>query len=332
MSGRRRSPGWAHLTIAERCRLVSSVAERLAEHPPQCLSDWGVISVGAGWRVRESQNRRVIRGRTPVLTLTVKRKRAESQLACDGCIPPHWPVHRGRGESRHLIHIPIDVCRANTRVQAHSPRVAPADANNRMGAACVLLKDKSGAQWLLSCHHVLGDSSASARLTPRTRLAITVHGRNGSHRLADQRHFGLLEAGRSDCVDAAVVRIDPADPVAGTDWSRYPHAVESDAGIWQNGARLLTPRGVIALRYVHTLANAAVEYSSGATAGIVRLAVFESVGDAIPQPGDSGSPAISAEGKWIGMHIAGDGRWSYVIPAYVLLSNKVFDKEFHLST
>lgn len=31
------------------------------------------------------------------------------------------------------------------------------------------------------------------------------------------------------------------------------------------------------------------------------------------------------------MHIAGDGRWSYVIPAYVLLNSEVFGKKFRLS-
>ncbi|KFN48232.1 hypothetical protein [Arenimonas composti] len=322
-------PGWGALPMRERCRLIVGLARELADDPPLCFLDWGVIGVAAGWREHEREGR-VSRGRAPVLALMVRRKRPMASIAAARRIPPCWPVTLGQGRSRRRYQVPIDVCRL-PRASAHGPRVALSNGSGREGAACVVLEDDVDWRWLLSCHHVIGDSSVDPGLVPRASLGITLRGRNGLHRLDPLRRFGLLRAGRRKCVDAALARIDPADPVGPADWSRYPHAVADTDAHWKDEARMLSPRGPIRLRFVRHHHDLTVHYLSGASAGIRELFEFHAV-DAVPQGGDSGSAVLDGEGRWLGMHIAGDSRASFVLPAYVLLDPNALQARYYLST
>ena len=119
MSGSRCRPGWGKLSVPERCRLVRRLARRLAQNPPERFADWGVVGVGAGWRVRESEGNRVIRGRTPVVSFMVRRKQRKDRLRALRLIPSCWPVLLGKGKNSRVYRVPIDVCRSSLSAVAY---------------------------------------------------------------------------------------------------------------------------------------------------------------------------------------------------------------------
>lgn len=328
--------GWRQLPAKRKRQVVERLARRLMRDWPESLDRWGVVSVGFGWRVKESQ-RRVLRAGAPVLTLVVARKKKKQHLSAERLIPRAWPVTVRTGKLRHRVAVPIDVCRQGPDAHAHAPRLAPtAGADGRDGTACVVLSNSDSGRWVLGCHHVIGDSSVDPNIAPRPTLPISFQGFSGMRSLGRRRYFGPLGAGRSDCVDAAVVQIRESDPVTGADWGKYPKKSAPKYSYWETvlgTVQLLTRRGLMDMKFIGLRDNLRIQYLSGAWAGIREVALFE-VTDAVLRPigGDSGAPALASGGEWVGMHIAGnDEGLSVVIPSFVLLDSTVFGMTVQLS-
>lgn len=319
---------WSALSMERRRRIVADLARYLHAHPFPHLARWGVQSVGFGWRVHEREAGRVLR-RSPVLVLVVPRKLRPNALAAERLIPRSLSVRHVIDGVEVTLNVPIDVCRAGPAVCAHSPRLTPQIAGGtRYGTACVILGDDTGKRWILSCHHVIGDSNIDPGLRPKAAIGLTV----GNHiELGVGRRFGPLSPQGVDCVDAALARIVSRSPVDASIWTLYPSGYPDAFDYWEAakaGPKLFCNGLIVPLRFLKVQFEWEVSYLGGARAWIREVALFEvTTSGSRPAGGDSGAPVLALDGRWLGMYIAGglttiDGirrRAAVVIPPYVIL-------------
>lgn len=343
---------WRRLPRAQQRRIVAALARRLRDDPPPDFQRWGVVSVGYGWRIRQSRNR-ILRD-VLVLSLSVRRKQRASGLAVTRRIPRRWPVTATVDGRRGRVHVPIDVCETLRRVRTHDgdpvPRldVTSVGMPTARGAACVLLRDAGQRRWLLSCHHVLGNSNFNPVLEPDWAAAVLAEARDRSRVLAEEREFASLQPGGYDCVDAGLCRVEP-DALSPGDWSTYPVAAATRQRFLNDATgtpRVCTPRNrVLDVRFLKLDYDFQMNYRSGASAFMREVALFEvAPAQESPVGGDSGSPVIGRAGVWLGMHIGGGqlpmregGALVYrsvsvVLPSYVLLDRDTFGRAVSLST
>ncbi len=323
---------WQRLSIERRCRIVASLARRLADHPLPDFRNWKISGVGFGWRVRESRDG-AVRWRAPALILIVPRKIARTALSPERRIPRYLPVRRSVEGRSVLLHVPIDVRQRTPIARAHSPELVAGSGANaaRLGTGCVVLQDKDGKRWLLGCHHVIGDSNSHPTLRPDPSMAFSAISAFGRSALGAGRRFGPLSADASGCVDAALARIVGGSPLDSSFWSLYPQGHPSGFAYWSQAQR--TPRvfcGAVAvqLRFLGVEFDRPMRYLGGARAGMREVALYEiPASSARPTAGDSGAPLVSIDGKWLGMYIGAgrtkiDGalrRVALVIPPHVIL-------------
>ena len=86
----------------------------------------------------------------------------------------------------------------------------------------------------------------------------------------------------------------------------------------------------VGLTYVRHAFDQPVVYESGATVVISEVIISRSTSSSRPRGGDSGGAVIDDD-ILIGMHIAGDVRFSYAIPAYVLVGGPAFRPRLSLA-
>ena len=347
-----RTAPWRRLSRERQRRIVATLAHRLRDAPPPEFARWGVIQVGYGWRIRQSRNQ-VVRD-VLVLSLTVQRKRHVSKLAPERRIPHRWTVTARIDRQRHRVRIPVDVCEVLRRVRTHAaepvPRLDVTSAGMPMvkGAACVMLRDTQQRPWLLSCHHVLGNSNFDPALEPDWAAVVIAEARTRDAAIGPDRLFASLQPDAYDCVDAAIGRV-AAGALAPVDWSTYPVSASTRTSFLNDAtgvARLCTPRDrVLGLRFLKLDYDFQMNYRSGASAYMREVALFEvAPAQESPVGGDSGSPVIGRAGVWLGMHIGGGqlpmregGALVYrsvsvVLPSYVLLDRDTFGRSVSLST
>lgn len=346
-----RTAPWRRLPRERQRRIVAALAHRLRDAPPPEFARWGVIQVGYGWRIRQSRNQ-VVRD-VLVLSLTVRRKRHVSKLAPERRIPLRWTVTVRIDRQRHRVRIPVDVCEVLRRVRTHAaepvPRLDVTSAGMPMvkGAACVMLRDTQQRPWLLSCHHVLGNSNFDPALEPDWAAVVIAEARTRDAAIGPDRLFANLQPEAYDCVDAAIGRV-AAGGLAPVDWSTYPVSASTRTAFLNDAtgiARLCTPRDrVLGLRFLKLDYDFRMSYRSGASAFMREVALFEvPAGDEAPTGGDSGSSVLGRGGAWLGMHIGGGllpmrdaGTQTYrnvavVLPGYVLLDRETFGRTLQLA-
>ncbi len=331
---------WSDLSLESRCSIVAALARHLHKNPPWEFEVWGVTSVGFGWRTYERDAGRISR-RSPVLVLVVPRKLPSESLASGEKISRSLNIRRVINGVEVALKVPVDVCRRGSAARAHSPRLTPQIAGGwRYGTACVILEDEEGRRWILSCHHVIGDSNINPSLEPNTAVGLSV----GSNiQLGVGRRFGPLSAGASDCVDAALARIVSRHPVSTDIWSFYPSGYPDSFAYWSEAraeAKMFCTGLVVPLRFLRVEFDRQVRYLGGGRAYIREVAIFEVTrAGSRPAGGDSGAPVVSVNGQWLGMYIGGglmtiDGaqrRVAVVIPPHVILEEPSLGVTLELS-
>jgi hypothetical protein len=143
--------------------------------------------------------------------------------------------------------------------------------------------------------------------------------------------YGLLRGGSNDNFDVALARLavdadDPAamavmEPFAPFGGQRY---VEGHTEISElREYTIFTPRGAKTAAYVRGWASAEQIPVDYGPLGILRqrvLVIESSVSGGGTTAGDSGSPVVTKDRtRLVGMHFAGVGQVSYMIPAYELV-------------
>lgn len=345
-----RCAAWRALPRETQRRIVRSLARRFAAEPPSEFQPWGVVSVGCGWRIRQSQSR--VARDSYVLSFNVGRKLSDSLLRRDARIPRFWPATTMIAGRRFKVRVPVDVCETLRRVRAHGGEPVPrlkvtSDGSQPSnGAACVLLRDSQNRPWILSCHHVLGDSNFDPDLEPNWAATIAALTPTSSSILAGDREFGSLLPGSYDCIDAAICR-SSNESISSLDWTTYPGSTSTRGTFGSDVTgtpRLCTPRSkIIGLRFLKLDYDFQMNYRSGAAAFMREVALFEVIANGErPRAGDSGSPVIGRGGVWLGMHIGGgqlrmqdQGSRTYwdvsvVLPSYLMLDADTFGFKLRL--
>lgn len=346
----RRPATWRRLSRKDQRRIVTSLARKLRDQWPADFDRWGVVTIGFGWRIRQSRNR-IVRD-VLVLSLGVARKRESSRLQPERRIPRHWPVTARLRGQRCRLRVPIDVCESLRRLRAHGPSprldVTSDGMQPARGTACVLLLDASLHPWLLSCHHVIGNSNFDSLLDPDWSATVVAAGESRTATMTGDREFGRLQPDSYDCVDAGIGRF-AGSALTTTDWAAYPVAASTQGTFLADVAgtpRICTARGeIIATRFLKLEYDFEMRYRSKARAFMREVALLEVAGGALPPVGgDSGSPIIGRGGRWLGMHIGGgrlvmhaDGLATYrdvavVLPSHVLLDRDTFGRTLTLAT
>lgn len=333
---------WSELSFERRCRIVESVARRFYSHPLPQFVVWQVVGFGFGWRVRESRGSKVCR-RSPALVLIVPRKWPLHKLSTERRIPRFLRVRRTVNGQRVMLNVPIDVRRQGCTARSHSPHLIPGIVPGPpLGTACVMLEEADGKRWLLSCHHVIGNSDVSPTLTPDPEFPLSVESRGIHTRLGTGRRFGPLRRNAGGCVDAALARILSSSSLDSGFWLTYPSGSSSRFHYWRDVRKdptLLRADTPVRLAPLVIQYDRKMKYHSGAEAIMREVAIFEVVaGSEIPRGGDSGSPIVSRDGLWLGMHIGGgsaflDGkrrRIALVIPPYVIFDEEKLGTSLHL--
>jgi hypothetical protein len=199
------------------------------------------------------------------------------------------------------------------------------------GSVAAIVRDmpESGGRYFLTCHHVaclsVFDPNLEA-LTPAEAALLPDGSVIGT--TVREAWFGQ---GIGPCVDAALVRIDP-DDAANEDLSLpipltgYVTSIEQFHEERASGMALFSlhkPNGVL-VEFQRMRVDLEVSYQTGAVATIVEAMEYQ-----LPWPGtrngDSGGALVSANGVFLGMHIAGDGTTGFGIPAWMLLESPAFD-------
>lgn len=311
------------------------------------------VRVGFGLRQKSGASSRTRLFKTPVLVVHVRRKWAqEPKRGADARRVPPWIQLRVPVGGRSLqLAVPTDVCAESPTPRAHADRRSllvrsPRTNRSDKGSACALVRDPNnptGPVYILTCHHVAFSWAVtrSAQDSPKPNVFSVASGANAEALLGQStrpsRRFGPRVAAS---VDAALVKLDASGlniASAGAFWGNHPAAWPATKGqlaivATASTVRLVSKWGPATFDYVQHRFNQDVDYGAGRVVSIAQAVEFRSAsGSRDPQPGDSGGAMIAGRNLLLGMHIAGVGDTSYVIPAYLLFSSAVFQPRIDIA-
>jgi hypothetical protein len=334
---------WNRLSIARQRAVVRDCAHMLTRNWPDFF-DSNVVGLAFGAREKRvpagkrTRRKSQLLHECPTLIVVVEKKLSKSRLAKRRTakpIPEHiTAVVKVRGR-RVPVAIPTDVIQKPRAARAQGVeglqmRNAEAGLGIR-GSVAAIVRDipDSGERYFLTCHHVACLSLLDPNLEPLLPADATLLPVNSPIGTTEREAF--FGQGVGPCIDAALVRIDPDDaadedlslpmPITGAVTSFEQLEAERESGMALFS--LHKPGGApVEFQRIHV--NLDVTYESGAVATIVEAMEYRLVG---PQTrgGDSGGALISANGVFLGMHIAGAGFTGFGIPAYMLLESPAFD-------
>lgn len=315
-----------------------------------------VLRVGHGHRLKKYGRRRteaIIR--QPVLTIVVDQKwtkvqsrRAPAHEHVPQCVEFEVPL----GARRVRVAIPTDVVQERPIPRAHAqeqgvmamPGGSSLGGGPVIGTACTLVRNQAAANdanvYLLGCHHVIFRSLTTPGAQPDTSaVPFTVPEQDQPEQLGWATRPATFGVGVDGSIDAALVRLNDQGLALASARSYWGTAPDSWADtsdevallggdpftLWAAGGRTLK------LKYSQSLFDQPVAYQ-GATVRIVEVLVSRTLDPSdMPLAGDSGAPIVSGN-VLVGMHIAGEGRLSYAIPAYLLLGSPAFSPQLSLAT
>mgnify|MGYP002402410675 CR=1 FL=1 len=301
----------ATLGVRQQMLVASRVA---ALHRRALLQLPNVLQVTVGVRLRDG-----LRTTEPCVTVLVERKWSDRRRRV-GAIPGSLPARaRVRGHMR-AVNVPVDVVQrvrgrlnvgtAGDGIQIRHP--AWTGEHPPTGTVACVVRERGrpdAPPRLLSCHHVLA-------LTSSWRMPAFAA-------FADYR---VQLRGRS--------RVEGALALLPGNFRRMDAALASlsDTSAWSNDPRLtgILPQlsaATVPFDYRLLSANTGQEvpahfvrfesdYSQGGYEASSVVCRFRRVlvSECATSPGDSGAPLVSARGKLIAMHFAGEGRFSFALP------------------
>ncbi|MCP4249259.1 MAG: hypothetical protein GY778_19625 [bacterium] len=321
---------WRQLSAERQLAAVQEIVETRAKELGRAYT--GVVSVVAGFKRRGQPNRPRKVTPQPAVIFVVQEKRARGSGPKRGrqvpeCLFTYCTVRR----RRRLCAVPTDVECATTYAdisQENKTGSLNKQITVRRGGATltgvltcgVNLPSKSARTkppaYAMSCRHVLGMSSkfkkppigASVRLG-KTTLATTtsIHG-----------DFQVYPRFSYDLALAFVTNLAALRKALGrlslNDYVKKLEAIPK--GYW-----IRTPRGALKASYVAPHRNFPIKYKGVGWLHHVLLIESE-LAAASTKGGYSGSPVVTRKngGILLGMHIAGKGSKSMMIPAWLLMS------------
>lgn len=338
---------WKSLDVTDQAQalqeLLETRREELMRAYPDVLSiGWGYGTVRSGKkrvpltakRARNFQYARTI-DRELQVTFLVKRKldpEFASQTQTKRFLPKYLFLYWPAGEERLHCAVPTDVeCRSQYRFRGQSSVVATGGGKELSGALCCLVTvpQDGSTTYAVGCHHVF---MLSQRLyPPPSNRMVLLDGRIRTPLGAADR-FGTLWGGFRECLDAAMVRVDPAlalefapnlpkSPDFASHFSMIPEQVTIETP-----GRGNVPSRVIPANRVRfwPQANQPQTYARGyrVSGPIIHklLVELEAAGSLVTAGGDSGSPVYDANRRFLGMHIAAaDNNHFLMIPASEVL-------------
>jgi len=329
---------WDRLTLDQQHEAVREAAHHLARDRRRTF---GANIVGFGFGLR-SKASRLKRG-CPTLVVIVERKLSKSQLQRMPKVrevPRHVIVRMKIASRRVEIAVPTDVVTKPPQPKAQSvtglQMESLGDGLKIRGSVAAIVRDQQdiGERYFLTCHHVACLSLLDSDLQPHLPAEATLL--PDRIPIGDTEREAFFGTNVGPCVDAALVRIDL--DASGADLSLPVHAggfVDSIAQLQSEAATgmllfsLHKPDGhPVALQRVHV--DFDVRYETGAVATMVEAMEYRVQG-AKTRGGDSGGALISANGIFLGMHIAGAGSTGFGIPAYLLMESVAFDPPITLA-
>lgn len=284
-------------------------------------------------------------GNSPVLVLTVRRKRKKNVRATRfKAVPARVQIRVPLANRRVLVAIPTDVCEAR-RLRAHADRNACRAKSMKVGAQSVngsvaaLVRNVShpeGPVYLLGCQHVIHRTLVTANAVPDPTTELYSQGAGADRLGIASRPAPFGTQVRS--IDASLVRLNQGGRAivsAGEFWRKIATDYtgnEADLDeVSTLGWKLFSRFESTGLKYVRTLFDEPIKYGSNkVTVRIAEVVVSRSTGRS-PQGGDSGG-SVMAGPVLVGVHIAGKGPLSYCIPAYRLFSTAAFDPKLELAS
>jgi hypothetical protein len=328
------APEWSRMPLQKRLKIALAVARRRGTEFARQYR--GVLSVGAGFRLRKGQ---------PVaedvcLRILVKKKGKRPGRHDVPCEIRTYISHRGR---RSIVRIPTDVSelsegRPHTNLTGG---IVTQDSSGPLeyGSACCIVKDKNSPadKYLLTCHHVVSPSMQAvpgplACLDCSTNLQIADY----------DAAANSFDPGGS--LDAALLATSPG--VVPIDvWGHVITGKASDADL--TTLTTTTPLWVLVRRIVpntpgvpprqnalpatfHTVwPSRTYAYPAPASANFTFADTIEYA--AATAPGDSGSAVIGEDGTLFGMHFFADATSSYALSAPRLFDSGAFSIDIWLN-
>ncbi len=322
---------WAALDRKHQMRAARWLARRLrAGGGHETIGD-DVCSVGFGWRERGSRLYR-----RPVLVVVVHRKRKS------GSIPAHVQATIPTRAGRRVLAVPVDVCEEDEPCAHNLPngcRVEPWDGEGPLkGSVAALVRnhnDEDGPHYLLGCHHVIFRSAVTHNAEPDDESDIVTSEGDAAFLGVPTRPAPF---GRDrPSVDAALIRLgdEGFDVVTDRDFWHVVvrDYIETEDDLDDHTDRpwkLVSRHDPAPFKFVRTRSDKKIKYGSN-DVPITIVEVIESRATRRwPRRGDSGGAIVSGN-TLIGVHIAGKGKTSYSIPAYMLFSSSVFSPRLVLA-
>lgn len=343
----RATQAWSRLEPTAQFELVCELVETRSEELKRAYT--GVLSVAAGHsRYRKSpQARRKSVDHEPAVTFLVERKwPSKGKARPAGAVPNRLWSYASIGGQRVLCAVPTDVEDARdyrVRVEAGShilvtPPPASQGANASRGAVTCMIRTVAASQevYLLSCRHVFC-LTASAPNHPIGAEVTRVDGGNPTGPVLARVDdiYGPLRSGSNHNFDVALARLEVGedstalaavlDRLEPTNGLRY---VDGFAEIERLREYLILVPGGGAKRATFVRGWPAagppeIEYPRLGSLSQGVLVVESSVDGNGTAPGDSGAPVVTLDRTLlVGMHFAGVGQTSYMIPAYELVNRK----------
>ena len=315
------------LTDAERQQLVDEIVESRAAE--LCRAYEGVVSVFLGYGLeKDSKNEDLNVRQVPCVTFLVRSKwRGSEARRTKGRIPSHLLAYwHGAGRSMRVA-VPTDVDdgRDHTGVEPHTApgiHVRINASTSEQGAiACAVRRSGLDKTYFISAKHVL---NASSTLYPDNQWGSAVHSAAGGLRIGKTLGVaGALSNIAEESFDAQLGRVENEgalrDAMKNIDFravARSSHDVPPDYFI-------LAPGGAIPAERAGYPPNYIINYGRSGIDSVVHRVLLQSLcTPGTLSRGISGSPIMSARagGTLLGMHIAGNDRRSFAIPAWRLLS------------
>lgn len=281
-------------------RVWLSAKKKLEDYP-------NVVGVGIGVRYEAGQF-------TDVQCVTVQVRGAKWPRNRKGALPEQLPVEFPDKRTRLGVSVPVDVVEApRPRIQAAAGAKCVANLRGltNPGVVCCLVRIGSNPQpFALSCHHVV-------YFTKHRPLPTAAELPEFSMDVAAQRvgpPVGYFDLSRCD---AAIVPFENAKPGDELIQGRRLTGWADDNSDIPKVCTILTPNGPpVQARYTSLVAQTIEGYCGNNTAYTFPEVLRCQFTQGMTYAGDSGSPVIDGLGRLIGMHIAGDANYSYIMPTY----------------
>lgn len=242
-----------------------------------------------------------------------------------GFISPMQTILHGPKSRRVAVAVPTDVVEEPRPMIQSTLGAARCEGIfqglEATGTACCLVRHSGFERPLvLSAHHVVYltdqlfdhfDAGAISQVHSRVGQGYT--GRPFYYRpIADSGDFGLIGLEQFQGDEAYVQVGQQRVRLIG-------HARNRRYIPWN--ATVATPRGALTVRYRGQGEYRIFGYHGGSGSYVFSDIVKWECNDGDwTQPGDSGSPVVDEQSRLIGMHIAGDNQYAYMLPAYEIMN------------